>query len=226
MGDDQRMLLKDRPRPVYEAVIFDLDGTVVDSVDLIVASFHHATREVLGREFTHEETIRGVGKPLLEQMAALSPEHADELVRSYRDFNHREHDGMLKLYDGVESLLLRLREAGVRLGLVTSKSRPTTQMAFDLTGIEALFDETVCAEDTPRNKPLPDPILLCVQRLQVPEQKAVYVGDSPFDVQAAHAAGVDSIAVTWGVFSEEVLAAENPGRLVHSMSELGEVLGV
>ena len=99
-------------------------------------------------------------------------------------------------------------------------------MAFDLTGIEALFDETVCAEDTPRNKPLPDPILLCVQRLQVPEQKAVYVGDSPFDVQAAHAAGVDSIAVTWGVFSEEVLAAENPGRLVHSMSELGEVLGV
>lgn len=129
MGDDQRMLLKDRPPPAYEAVIFDLDGTVVDSVDLIVASFHHATREVLGREFTHEETIRGVGKPLLEQMAALSPEHADELVRSYRDFNHREHDGMLKLYDGVESLLLRLREAGVRLGLVTSKSRPTTQMA-------------------------------------------------------------------------------------------------
>lgn len=226
MGDDQRILLKDRPRPVYEAVIFDLDGTVVDSVDLIVASFHHATREVLGREFTHEETIRGVGKPLLEQMAALSPEHADELVLSYRDFNHREHDRMLKLYDGVEPLLLRLREAGVRLGLVTSKSRPTTQMAFDLTGIEALFDETICAEDTPRNKPLPDPIILCVQRLQVPEQKAVYVGDSPFDVQAAHAAGVDSIAVTWGVFSEKVLAAENPGRLVRSMSELGEVLGV
>jgi pyrophosphatase PpaX len=211
---------------VYDAVLFDLDGTVVDSVELIISSFQHATREVLGREFTREETIQGIGKPLREQMVALSPGHADDLVRSYQVFNHREHDRMLTLYDGVKTLLIGLRDAGVKLGLVTSKSRRVTQMAFDLTGIEALFDETVCAEDTPRNKPLPDPLILCMERLGVPAQRSVYVGDSPFDIQAAHAAGLDSIGVTWGVFSEEVLAAERPGTLVHSMSELAEVLGI
>ena len=225
-ADGACVLLRDRPEPVYEAVIFDLDGTVVDSVELIITSFQHAAREILGLEFTPEETIKGVGKPLREQMVAISPEHADDLVRSYREFNHREHDRMLKLYDGVRPLLVRLREAGVKLGLVTSKSRSTTQMAFDLTGIEPLFDSTICAEDTPRNKPLPDPILLCVERLGVPAQRAVYVGDSPFDMQAAHAAGVDSVAVTWGVFSEEVLAAEKPGKLVHTISELADVLGI
>ena len=220
------VVLRDQPRPVYDAVLFDLDGTVVDSVELIISSFQHATREVLGREFTREETIQGIGKPLREQMVALSPGHADDLVRSYQVFNHREHDRMLTLYDGVKTLLIGLRDAGVKLGLVTSKSRRVTQMAFDLTGIEALFDETVCAEDTPRNKPLPDPILLCMERLGVPAQRSVYVGDSPFDIQAAHAAGVESIGVTWGVFSEEVLAAERPGTLVHSMSGLAEVLGI
>ena len=220
------VVLRDQPRPVYDAVLFDLDGTVVDSVELIISSFQHATREVLGREFTREETIQGIGKPLREQMVALSPGHADDLVRSYQVFNHREHDRMLTLYDGVRTLLVGLRDAGVKLGLVTSKSRRVTQMAFDLTGIEALFDETVCAEDTPRNKPLPDPILLCMERLGVPAQRSVYVGDSPFDIQAAHAAGLESIGVTWGVFSEEVLAAERPGTLVHSMSELAEVLGI
>ena len=220
------VVLRDQPRPVYDAVLFDLDGTVVDSVELIISSFQHATREVLGREFTREETIQGIGKPLREQMVALSPGHADDLVRSYQVFNHREHDRMLTLYDGVKTLLIGLRDAGVKLGLVTSKSRRVTQMAFDLTGIEALFDETVCAEDTPRNKPLPDPILLCMERLGVPAQRSVYVGDSPFDIQAAHAAGLESIGVTWGVFSEEVLAAEKPGTLVHSMSGLAEVLGI
>ena len=220
------VVLRDQPRPVYDAVLFDLDGTVVDSVELIISSFQHATREVLGREFTREETIQGIGKPLREQMVALSPGHADDLVRSYQVFNHREHDRMLTLYDGVKTLLIGLRDAGVKLGLVTSKSRRVTQMAFDLTGIEALFDETVCAEDTPRNKPLPDPLILCVERLGVPAQRSVYVGDSPFDIQAAHAAGLESIGVTWGVFSEKVLAAEKPGTLVHSMSELAEALGI
>lgn len=220
------VVLRDQPQPAYDAVLFDLDGTVVDSVELIISSFQHATREVLGREFTREETIQGIGKPLREQMVALSPGHADDLVRSYQVFNHREHDRMLTLYDGVKTLLIGLRDAGVKLGLVTSKSRRVTQMAFDLTGIEALFDETVCAEDTPRNKPLPDPLILCVERLGVPAQRSVYVGDSPFDIQAAHAAGLESIGVTWGVFSEEVLAAEKPGKLVHTISELADVLGI
>jgi pyrophosphatase PpaX len=215
----------DQSSPPYRAAVFDLDGTVVDSVELIIVSFQHAIREVLGREASREESIANVGRPLREQMAMLSPEHADELVAVYREFNHREHDRMLTLYDGILNLLHTLQVGGVKLGLVTSKSRYTTQMAFDLTGIESYFDEAICADESPRNKPSPDPILLCLERLAVPPSEAAYIGDSPSDIQAALAAGVHAIGVTWGVFSEEALVAERPDMLVHSIPELAGVLG-
>ena len=210
----------------YEAVIFDLDGTIVDSVDLIVASFQHAFREVLGQQVTREEAVAHVGRPLQEQMTIFSPEHADELVASYREFNHREHDRMLRLYDGIPQLLDKLSRAAVKLGLVTSKSRHTTQMAFDLTGIEDYFATTVCADESPENKPFPGPLLLCLERLGTSPAEAAYVGDSPADVQSARAARVHAIAVTWGVFAVEALTAEKPDELVHTIPELERVLGV
>lgn len=210
----------------YRAVIFDLDGTVLDSVDHIVLSFQYAIREVLGRDVGREEATAHVGRPLEEQMVLISPERADELVAAYREFNHREHDRMLRLYDGILNLLRSLEVAGVRLGLVTSKSRHTTQMAFELTGIEGHFDQVICADESPRNKPSPDPILLCLDRLGVSPDEAAYVGDSPADIQAARSAFVTAIGVTWGVFSEGALVAEGPDILVHTISELAEVLGI
>ena len=213
-------------RTTFLAVVFDLDGTIVDSVELIVQSFQHAAREVLGREMPREESIANVGRPLHEQMVMISPDHADELVAVYREWNHREHDRMLKLYDGILQLLHSLQVAGVKLGLVTSKSRYTAQMAFDLTGIGCYFDATVCADESPRNKPSPDPILLCLERLGVNPAEAAYVGDAPADIQAALAAGVRAVGVTWGVFEAATLEAEKPDVLVHTVSELGEVLGV
>jgi pyrophosphatase PpaX len=212
--------------PAHEAVVFDLDGTLVDSVELITVSFQHAIREVLGREASRAEAVAHVGTPLREQMVKISPEHADELVAVYREFNHREHDRMLKLYDGILDLLNRLTKAGVKLGMVTSKSRATTQMAFDLTGIESYFDATVCCDEAPGNKPSAEPILFCLQGLSASPERAAYVGDSPADIQAAHAARVTAIAVSWGVFDTETLAAEKPATLVHTISELADVLGV
>jgi len=212
--------------PAYEAVVFDLDGTVVDSVELIVVSFQHAIREVLGREMSREESTNWVGMPLREQMERFSSEHADELVEVYREFNHREHDRMLTLYEGIEDLLHGLRKAGVKVGLVTSKSRSTAQMAFDLTGIEAYFQATVCAGESSGNKPAPDPILACLEQLGVSPPAAVYVGDSPADIQAALAAGAAAVAVSWGVFPPEKLEAEKPDALVHTIPELADMLGV
>lgn len=212
--------------PAFKAVVFDLDGTLVDSVELITLSFQHAIREVLGREASREEAVQHVGTPLRQQMVRMSPEHADELVAVYREFNHREHDRMLKLYDGMLDLLDRLTKAGVKLGLVTSKSRATTQMAFDLTGIEPYFDATVCCDEAPGNKPSAEPILFCLAGLHTAPEDATYIGDSPADIQAAHAARVTAIAVSWGVFDTAALAAENPEELVHTIPELAAVLGV
>lgn len=245
------MTTRDPPAPLCptpQAVIFDLDGTVVDSVELIVCSFDHAARAVLGRKLSRGQLIEHVGRPLREQMALLDELHADELVAVYREYNHREHDRMLRLYPGMVELLLRLRARGVRLGLVTSKSRPSAEMAFRLTGIERLFDATLCAGETEHHKPHPEPLLRCLELLGVDAAaaaaaggasgaapadaathpavaQAVYVGDAPYDLQAAHAAGMTAVAVTWGVFPALTLAGEKPDRLVQGVDELAAVLG-
>ncbi len=211
--------------PLPESVIFDLDGTVLDSVELIVDSFAHAVREVLGLELPRGDLIRGVGRPLLEQMACFDQERAEELVTVYREFNHREHDLRVSLYPGIADLLLWLRARGIALGLVTSKSRDVTEMAFRATGIGPLFDTVVCAGETERHKPHPDPLLRAVELLGRGVEGAVYVGDSPFDVEAAQRAGMGSVGVTWGVFPAKDVAARKPDHLVESIEALGILLG-
>jgi 5'-nucleotidase len=211
------------PRP--DVVIFDLDGTVLDSVELIVESFGWAVRDVLGREMTRADAIKNVGRPLLEQMAEIDPERAEELVTSYRTFNHREHDRRVRLFPGMADLLLRLRAQGAHLALVTSKSRYTTEMAFKVTGVGELFEAVLCAGETVEHKPHPEPLIRVMELLRATPDRAVYVGDSPYDLQAAVGAGVPAVAVTWGVFPAEDLIAEAPDRLAHSMAELATILG-
>ena len=195
-------------------------------MELITLSFQHAIREVLGREASREEAMQHVGTPLREQMVRISPEHADELVAVYREFNHREHDRMLKLYDGILDLLTDSPRPGCRLGLVTSKSRPTTQMAFDLTGIEPYFDATVCCDEAPGNKPSADPILFCLDAARHRRRPTRPTwATAPPTSRPRMPPQVTAIAVTWGVFDAEALAAEKPEILVHTIPELADVLG-
>ena len=207
-------------------VIFDLDGTLLDSVEHIVESLRHAVRDVLGVEMTREELTANVGRPLREQMRAFSEAKAEELVQAFRAFNRREHDRMVKLFPGTLDLLGALQRAGVEMGVVTSKSRHTAEMAFRLTGMREYFSAVVCMEDTERNKPHPEPLEHCLEIMGIGAADAVYVGDSPYDMQAARSAGLGSLAVTWGIFPKEVLAAERPDVLVETMEDLLGALGV
>jgi pyrophosphatase PpaX len=191
-------------------VVFDLDGTVVDSVELIVKSFRHATSTVLGEVLPDEFIVAGVGRPLRAQMERLSAEHAQELYDVYREYNHRRHDELIRGYDGIEEVLDALQAAGRRTGIVTSKSRDTTAMAFRAVGLEKRFDVVVTATDTTEHKPSPVPLQLCLQRLGATAAGSIYVGDSPYDIQAGAAAGMTTAAVAWGVFGREVLLASGP----------------
>lgn len=204
----------------FDPVLFDLDGTVVDTVELIVESFRHATRTVLGRDLPDEHILAGVGRPLRAQMERLSREHAGELYDVYREYNHRRHDELIRGYEGIEEVLGELRAAGRRLGLVTSKSRDTTDMAFRALGLAGRFDAVVTAGDTAEHKPSPEPLLLCLEMLGAGGTRAIYVGDSPFDVQAGAAAGMATAAVAWGVFGREALLAARPDFWVERPLEL------
>ena len=199
-----------RPSPGFDPVVFDLDGTVVDTVELIVESFRYATSTVLGEVLPDEHIIAGVGRPLRAQMERLSVEHAQALYDVYREYNHRRHDELIRGYEGIEEVLDALRAAGRRTGIVTSKSRDTTAMAFRAVGLEERFDVVVTATDTTEHKPSPVPLQLCLQRLGATAAGSIYIGDSPYDIQAGAAAGMATAAVAWGVFGRDVLLAAGP----------------
>jgi pyrophosphatase PpaX len=158
-------------------------------------------------------------------MRELDPERVDDLVEAYRRHNEPMHEELEAFWEVVE-VLPRLRAEGRRLGLVTAKRKVTVQLAFDrLPGLEDNFDVIVGAEDTARHKPDPDPILEALRRLDASPDDAAYVGDSPYDVRAAKAAGVYAIAVAWGgIHAAQVLLSEEPDAFVEHAQELLDAL--
>ena len=204
-----------RPLPLAGPVLFDLDGTVIDSVTLIRESHRHAVRAVLGLELDDDALVINVGRPLMEQMQHFSAENAEELYHTYRRWNHANTAALLEAYDGVDELLSGLAAAGRPMGIVTSKSLDAVELAWGvLPEVRRRFDVVVTADDTPRHKPNPDPILHALDALGADPGDACYVGDAPFDMQAGKAAGLVTVAVTWGFFSRTDLEAEGPDLIV------------
>ena len=193
----------------FPVVLFDLDGTVVDSGGIILASMRHATRTVLGREISDEALMAAVGGPGLEsQMRDFGGEqHIEELIRVYREHNEPLHEE-LQAFVGMDDVLVALKEQGCKLGIVSAKRKRTVDLAFANVEIGHLFDVVVGGDMAAAQKPAPDLLLLALDRLNVDPKDAAYVGDSPFDMQAARAAGMYAVGVTWGgIHGREALTA-------------------
>ncbi len=209
----------------FPVVLFDLDGTVIDSGAIILASMRHATREVLGSEHSDDELMHAVGGPGLEaQLGVFGPDRVEELVRVYRAHNEPLHD-TLEACVGMEDVLVRLHEGGRRLGIVTAKRRSTVELAFARVPVAHLFETVVGGDETEKHKPDPEPLLLAAERMGIDPATAAYVGDSPFDMRAAKAAGMFAVAVTWGrIHDRERLEGEEPDAVADSAEDLLELL--
>jgi pyrophosphatase PpaX len=207
----------------YPNVLFDLDGTLIDSGAIILASFKHATKTVLRREIPDAELAALVGgSSIHEQMRAIDAVQADELVRVYREHNEPLHDE-LEVFEGIEHVLAELRRQGRRLAIVTAKRRKTVELAFAVLPLERYFEVVVTADMTERHKPDPAPVLAALQLLDAPPGESAFVGDSPFDVGAGKAAGVYTVAVSWGNI-HPVEALSEADALVETPEQLLDVL--
>jgi pyrophosphatase PpaX len=212
---------------LLSAALFDFDGTLVDTTEMIHQGMRHAASTVLGRDDIPRETLlANVGQPLPRQMEIIDAEKSEFLLEAYRQHHEENHDALIQEFPGIEASLSRLRSAGVKVAVVTSKRQISVEMALkNFPGLRNVVDRFVTLEDTTEHKPHPEPLLRGLELLGgVPKDEAAYVGDSPFDVEAAKAAGLTSVAVSWGAFSEERLREAEPDHLVPDIESAVDVM--
>jgi pyrophosphatase PpaX len=208
--------------PRYDTVLFDLDGTLIDSVRLILDSYHHtlAVHGLPGR--SDEFWLRGLGTPLQAQFRewAEDPDQIQALVTTYREYNLAHHDDQVSAYPGVVEMVAAVRAAGARTALVTSKNRDGALRGLRVVGLEDTMEVVVGVDDVENAKPHAEPVLRALSWLEVSPDTAIFVGDSVHDMQSGRAAGVATGAVLWGPFGREHLEPAEPDHWLASPADL------
>jgi pyrophosphatase PpaX len=208
----------------YRTYLFDLDGTLIDSVELILASHRHTRRVHFGDSLPDAQFIAAMGRPLRDIYADFATDAiaVEAMIATYRSFNVEHHDRMVSAYPGIASLLSQLAERGARLAVVTSKLADLARRGLRVTGLDGFFPIVIGADDVTRGKPDPQPVFRALDALGADAEGAVMVGDSTHDLQAGRRAGIRTAAALWGPFERSVLAAEGPDHFLAHPEELLE----
>ena len=211
------------------AVLFDLDGTLIDTTELILASCRHTfDRHLRGGCPPRDALIATFGRSLPESLietaiAEGAPDphaFAAEMLATYRAHNDAHHDALIRPFDGVEPMLQALRASGVRLGVVTSKRERSARRGMARYGLADFFEVGIFHDDTPTHKPDPAPLVEAARRLDVVPAETIYVGDSVHDIAAGRAAGMRTIAAAWGPFPRADLEAAGPDAVADAPGEV------
>ena len=204
------------------AVLYDFDGTLADSTELIMQCYRHTMTTHLGECPPDEEWLSGFGTPLADQIArfARTPDEMRAMMDTYRDHQNSILRTALRPYPGTEEVLSELQRRGVPMAIVTSRMRRATLLGLDICGLTRHFEVIITPEDVRNAKPDPEPVLLALERLGVPAAEALFVGDSPHDVAAGRAAGTRTAGVLWGPFSRTTLEKAGPDYLLERQDEV------
>lgn len=206
----------------FPVVLFDFDGTLLDSIRLIIESYQHTMRVHGLAPLPDAFWVEGLGTPLRVQFRRFTddPAEIERFIATYREFNLAHHDATVRPYPGALDAVRALRGSGARLGIVTSKNNHALQMGLDLCGFTGLFDVLVTSDDPLASKPSPEPVLAALSRLGAAPAEALVVGDSPHDIASGRDAGTATAACLWGPFSREQLAVEHPDHWLERFPDL------
>lgn len=209
-----------------KCVIFDNDGTIADTRGLILPSMRYTTKKCLDKVFPDEEYASMVGIPLADQVSKYTddPAKQEEMIKVYREYNEAHHDSEIQGFDGCIEALSNMKDAGLTLAVATSKLRTICSRGLKILKIDEFMSTVVGAEDTELHKPHGEPIVFTAKKLGFGLDQCAYVGDAPFDIQAAKDAGVTAIGVTWGFFEEKILVHEGADYICHTFEELSALL--
>lgn len=208
-------------------MLFDLDGTLIDSRELILASYRHTMETHLGSAPPDSAWLVTMGTPLTAQLRefARGAAEAEAMLTTYLEHNARVHDELLCAFEGVPETLGRLRERGCRLGVVSSKRLDGVRRGLRSCGIpEEWFGALVTADDPVPHKPDPAPVLLALERLGETSDGALFLGDTVWDLRAGRAAGAVTAAALWGPVARPELEAESPDHLLERVEDVWELV--
>ena len=209
-----------------KAVLFDFDGTLMDTNTIILESWKHTFNTVLGRDPVHEEIVASFGEPLDVTMARLFPDRdTDEMVTTYRHYQRHIYQDEITMFPGTKEAILALKARGILVGIVTSRLWSSTKQGLYKFDISDMVDAVVSAEDTTIHKPDPAPCLLCLEKLGVGADEAIMVGDSKFDILCARNAGVLSCLVAWSISVNEAQRRElSPDFFITEASQILDIV--
>lgn len=213
-----------RNRPDWRGVLFDLDGTLADTIELILMSYRHTMRTHLGEPLPDERWLATIGQPLPVQLSAFArdAEQSSAMRETYVTYQRSLHDRMVRPFPGAIDVLSALRRRGVGLAVVTGKARGIARRTMEVCGLWDRVDVVVCGDEVERGKPDPEPVRRALHGLGLEDRasEALFVGDSPFDLRSGRAAGTRTAAVAWGPHARSVLDAERPDYFLTDLEEL------
>lgn len=208
-------------------VLFDFDGTIMDTNGLIADSWRYTVLSLAGRSVSDDEIRSSLGEPLVDSMRRLIPETgAEHAVDVYREYQRDKYLESIRLFGGVKETLLALREAGYKTALVTSRMKSSTERALAHFELAELFDAVLTANDTDKFKPDPEPVYAILERVGSKPEEAILIGDTRHDIEAGRAAGVFTVLAGWSFAlpPEKRAAAPAPDAVIEKMQDIVEIL--
>ncbi|QDR80638.1 pyrophosphatase PpaX [Sporomusa termitida] len=209
-----------------KGILFDLDGTLIDTSNLIVRSFQHTFAQHYGQPLTPPEIYAFFGKPLKDAMEYYGPDKVEALITTYREFNLAHHDQLTTGFAGIAEAIHKLYNAGLLMAIVTSKTKATAIRGLRLFDMAKYFSVVIGHEECRRHKPDPEPVQLALAHIKQAPAECLMVGDSPFDLASARAAGVKTAAVRWTRLDWQDLLAEKPDYVLNTMEDLLDICGI
>jgi pyrophosphatase PpaX len=201
-------------------ILFDLDGTLLDTNELIIQSFKHTYKTHLNKDVDKDEIIKSFGEILKITLDREFGEYSDEAIKTYRNFQVGNFEKLIAIHKGVKEGIVELHRQGYKLGVVTSRLNESAIRGLKHFGLMEYFQSIIGADDTDKHKPDPIPAFMALKELGGKPEETLIVGDSPFDILCGKNAGIKSVAVAWSALPMDIILKYDPDYVVNSMKEL------
>lgn len=208
-----------------KTVLFDLDGTLIDTNELINESFRHTFKKY-NYAFTEEEIREFNGPPLRDTFININSELAEEMIQTYRAHNLANHDAYVKAFPNVEKTIKALLDMDIKIGIVSAKMRPGVDLGLEIVGLAKYFDTIVTIDEVKNPKPHPESVFLAMKELKAKPAATIVVGDNFHDIEAGRDAGTQTAGVAWSTKGKGFLQQYNPTYMLEDMSDLIKIIGV